>query len=57
MIYLEQMYINTVEFCRQFLLTILKWTNITSVVSQRGKFLPFLYLVIVFAVLSSSFIV
>ena len=47
----------TLESCWQALLTILRWSNTTSVISRCGTFSPLLFLVILFPVLSSNFIV
>ena len=37
--------------------TMLQWTNITSVISKWGKFLPFLSSVILLSMIPSNFIV
>ena len=39
------------------MLTILQQTDATSVISKCGTFLPFLFLLILFSVLTSNFIV
>ena len=52
MIYLEQMYTRFLN-----ILTILQWTNTTLVISKCGTFPPFLFLVILFSVRPSNFIV
>ena len=45
----------TLESCWSSLLTILQWTNTTSVISRCGTFSPFLSLFILFSLLPSNF--
>ena len=44
----------TLESCWSLLLTIIQWTNTTSVISRGGTFSPFLSLVILFSALPSN---